>query len=177
MSMQSDHQHEKPRSEGLKQPQSMHSKRRTKSDNFQTLADGDDLGGKKYHEESVGLVDEEEFVRRQETQIDDTEDMCSEDLMAITKETIFIKEYEYKSLEKKTDLLTAYRYLYRACFRGHIHVANFILHKCRISPFLVDPNHQKSPFMAAIEGNQYLMAKLLLEKDFKCQEKPSLIRD
>ena len=29
--------------------------------------------------------------------------------------------------------------------------------------------------MAAIEGNQYLMTKLLLEKDFKCQEKPGLI--
>ena len=141
MSMQSDNQHEKPRSEVLKkQPQSMHSKRQTKSDNFQTLADGDEHGGKKYHEESVGLVDEE-YLRRVDTALDDTEDMCPEDVMAINKETIFIKEYEYRSLEKKTDLLTAYRYLYWACFRGHIHVANFILHKCRISPFLVDPNY------------------------------------
>ena len=65
--------------------------------------------------------------------------MHPEDRLAVTKETIFIKEHNYESLEKKTDLLTAYRYLYWACFRGHIHVANFILHKCRISPFLKDP--------------------------------------
>jgi len=78
-------------------------------------------------------------MRRQATTVDYTEELSLEDEAAMCKEAIFVKEYEYESLEKKTDLLTAYRYLYWACFRGHLHVANFILHKCRISPFLVDP--------------------------------------
>ena len=101
--------------------------------------------------------------------------MDREEALAITKETIFVKEYEYKKLASKPDLLTAYKYLYWACYRGHIHVANFLLHKCRISPFIINTETSLSPFMAAIEGNQYLMCRLLLNKDFKIQEKPKLI--
>ena len=63
--------------------------------------------------------------------------MDREEQLAITKETIFVKEYEYSKLASKPDLLTAYKYLYWACYRGHIHVANFLLHKCRISPFII----------------------------------------
>ena len=103
------------------------------------------------------------------------EKMDREEALAITKETIFVKEYEYKKLASKPDLLTAYKYLYWACYRGHIHVANFLLHKCRISPFIINTETSLSPFMAAIEGNQYLMCRLLLNKDFKIQEKPKLI--
>lgn len=95
------------------------------------------------------------------------EKMDREEALAITKETIFVKEYEYKKLASKPDLLTAYKYLYWACYRGHIHVANFLLHKCRISPFIINTETSLSPFMAAIEGNQYLMCRLLLNKDFK----------
>ena len=101
--------------------------------------------------------------------------MDREEQLAITKETIFVKEYEYSKLASKPDLLTAYKYLYWACYRGHIHVANFLLHKCRISPFIINVETSLSPFMAAIEGNQYLMCRLLLNKDFKIQEKPKLI--
>ena len=123
----------------------------------------------------MGLVDEEYLRRPEAMTVDDADELSPEDKLAVSKETIFLKEYDYSSLEAKQDLHTAYRYLYWACYRGHIHVANFILHKCRISPFLVDPSTQKSPFMASLEGNQYLMAKLLLQKDFRIQEKPDLI--
>ena len=87
-------------------------------------------------------MDENEFKRGIATTVGDEDGLTlePEDEAAMIKEAIFIKEYTYASLEKKTDLLTAYRYLYWACFRGNLHVANFILHKCRISPFLSDPS-------------------------------------
>ena len=147
----------------------MKSFKKIKSENYATLADDPDYferdGEEVYREE--GTVYEKAMTVYGEPDRIDREDMT-----AITKETIFVKEYEYRELAKKQDLLTAYKYLYWACYRGHIHVANFLLHKCRISPFIIDPNTKLSPFMAAIEGNQYLMCRLLLNKDFKIQEKP-----
>jgi len=108
--------------------------------NFATLAN-DESRANNYHDDShdLQLVDLSE-MKRQPTQKDvDTEDISPEDEAALCKEAIFVKEHNYDSLAKKSDLLTAYRYLYWACYRGHLHVANFILHKCRISPFMCDP--------------------------------------
>ena len=151
----------------------MNSKAKSDRGNFATLA-ADESRQNNYQDESVDpqLVDENDLRRQATTKEDDTDDISPEDEAALCKEAIFVKEYNYESLAKKADLLTAYRYLYWACFRGHLHVANFILHKCRISPFMCDPRTQKSPFMKAIEGNQFLMTKLLLAKDFKVPEKP-----
>ena len=147
----------------------MKSFKKLKSENYATLADDPDYFGRDGEEV---YRDEGTVYEKAMTVYGEPEKIDREDMTAITKETIFVKEYEYKELAKKQDLLTAYKYLYWACFRGHIHVANFLLHKCRISPFVIDPNTKISPFMAAIEGNQYLMCRLLLNKDFKIQEKP-----
>ena len=118
-----------------------------KSENYATMADDP------YFEKEEERYNDGKTVDRAMTVYGEPDQIDEEDKLAITKETIFVKEFEYASLAKKQDLLTAYKYLYGACFRGHIHVANFLLHKCRISPFIQDPETSISPFMAAIEGN------------------------
>ena len=141
----------------IKNPQSVETKKlarvkselhpkMNKSENYATLADDP------YFEKDEELYDGKTYDKAM-TVYGEPDQIDEEDKAAITKETIFVKEYDFKSLAGKQDLLTAYKYLYWACYRGHIHVANFLLHKCRISPFIQDPETSISPFMAAIEGN------------------------
>ena len=85
--------------------------------------------------------------------------------IACKKEAILIEVNEMRYFERKPEELKHYRYLYWACFRGHVHIVANIIKNKKISPFLVGPD-EKSPFMAAIVGNQDLIVRLILSKDY-----------
>ena len=92
----------------------------------------------------------------------------------LKKERIVLTVVELRYFQARPAELVHYRYLVWACFRGHVHVANYIIKKFRISPFLVGPD-ARSPFMAAIEGNQDVVVRLLLNKDFAYPPEQRLI--
>ena len=85
--------------------------------------------------------------------------------IACKKEAILIEVNEMRYFERKPEELKHYRYLYWACFRGHVHIVANIIKNKKISPFLVGPD-EKSPFMAAIVGNQDLIVRLIHSKDY-----------
>ena len=109
-----------------------------------------------------------------EEQSDEDEPEDEEVKEALKKEQIVLSVVEHRYFEKRPAELVHYRYLCWACFRGHVHVAYYIIKKYRISPFLVGPD-ARSPFMAAIAGNQDIIVRLLLRKDFKYPPEQRLI--
>ena len=93
---------------------------------------------------------------------------------ALKKEQIVLTVVEHRYFEKRLAELVHYRYLVWACFRGHVHVVYHIIKTFHISPFLQGQDG-RSPFMAAIEGNQDLIVRLLLNKDFRYPPEQRLI--
>lgn len=71
------------------------------------------------------------------------------------KEHILIKVTNKKQLKSDKDAQIAYRYLLWACQRDFIYVIDYILKTHGISPFMAENEDQRSPFMVAIENNQF----------------------
>ena len=89
-----------------------------------------------------------------------------EEAKVLTRDSIIIKVVDKKQLGSNEVTMIAYRYLFWACMRGHIFIADHILKKYGISPFLAEKEEQKSPFMVAIEHNQEKIVRLLLLKEY-----------
>ena len=125
--------------------------------NPKTSSEGQTLA--EIHAESIDGIMQEDVMSDPEDELSDEEIKA-----ACKKEAIIIEVNEMRYFERRPNDLKHYRYLYWACYRGHVHIVYYILKNFKISPFLVGPD-ERSPFMAAIVGNQDLIVRLILSKD------------
>ena len=82
------------------------------------------------------IADSEDFEQSVVESDEDSEPEDDEVRDALKKEQIVLSVVEHRHFEKRPAELVHYRYLCWACFRGHVHVAYYILKQYRISPFL-----------------------------------------
>ena len=100
--------------------------------------------------------------------LDDDQDLnvTEEEASVMQQENIHLFVVNKKQLNQDRGTKIAYRYLFWACMRGQIFIANYVINEFGISPFLAEKAEEKSPFHVAIENNQERIVKMILRKNF-----------
>ena len=73
--------------------------------------------------------------------------------------------------------MIAYRYLFWACTRGYIFVIDHIIKTYGVSPFMAEKEDKRSPFMTAIENNQFKVIQMLLVKDYNYPSDTKILKN
>jgi hypothetical protein len=90
-------------------------------------------------------------------------------------EKIVVHVVSKKALQSDIATNVAFKYLFWACYRSYIYVAHHVVSAFGISPFLSYSDDLRSPFMVAIEHNQFPIVKMLLSKTYHYPTDPKLI--